>query len=46
MPKIERVIKMTIKKCLSCGYFTVEGDYVICEVCYWQYDAVAQDMPD
>ncbi|WP_286924358.1 MULTISPECIES: CPCC family cysteine-rich protein [Lysinibacillus] len=37
---------MTIKKCPSCGYFTFEGDYDICEVCYWQYVAVAQDMPD
>jgi len=37
---------MTIKRCPSCGYFTVESDFDICEVCYWQYDAVAQDMPD
>ena len=37
---------MIMKKCPSCGYFTVEGDFDICEVCYWQYDAVAHEMPD
>ena len=39
-------------KCPCCGYYThlVESEYEplfeICEVCFWQYDAVAHDKPD
>ena len=33
-----------------CGYFTIdsEDDIIvdICEVCFWQYDAVAHDKAD
>ena len=36
--------------CPCCGYFTIESDdkviVDICEVCYWQYDAVAHNKPD
>jgi hypothetical protein len=37
-------------QCPCCEYFTVESnDEVIvdiCDVCFWQYDAVAHDQPD
>lgn len=39
-------------KCPRCGYYTqlVEREdeplFEICEVCLWQYDAVAHDKPD
>lgn len=39
-------------KCPCCGYYTqlVEREdeplFEICEVCLWQYDAVAHDKPD
>lgn len=37
-------------QCPCCGYFTVDSDdeiiVDICEVCFWQYDAVAHDKPD
>ena len=37
-------------KCPCCGYYTIDGsDEVItdiCQVCFWQYDAVAQENPD
>lgn len=36
--------------CPCCGYFTVESDdeviVDICEVCFWQYDVVAHELPD
>lgn len=36
-------------KCPCCGNYTIESDdeviVDICEVCYWQYDAVAHDYP-
>ena len=39
-----------MKRCPCCGYLTIDdSDEVItdiCEVCFWQYDEVAQDMPD
>ena len=38
------------KQCPCCEYFTVDNDdeiiVDICPVCFWQYDAVAQDNPD
>lgn len=37
---------METQKCPCCGFFTVEGDFDICEVCYWQYDSVAHNNPD
>ncbi|KAF6576886.1 glycosyltransferase [Paenibacillus polymyxa] len=37
---------MDTKKCPCCGNFTVEEDFDICEVCYWQYDTVAHNNPD
>lgn len=37
---------MTTTKCPSCGYFTIEDDFEICEVCFWQYDLVAHDKAD
>lgn len=37
-------------KCPCCGYRTIDNDLEIivdiCEVCYWQYDVVAQENPD
>ncbi|WP_274655617.1 CPCC family cysteine-rich protein [Paenibacillus humicola] len=37
-------------QCPCCGYFTIESEdeviVEICEVCFWQYDAVAHDTPD
>ena len=35
---------MAAKKCPCCGYFTIEDDYDICAVCYWEYDTVAHNM--
>ena len=37
-------------RCPCCNYLTID-DYLnpiveICEVCYWQYDEVAQKNPD
>lgn len=36
--------------CPCCGYYTIDSnDEVIvdiCEVCYWQYDIVAQNHPN
>ncbi|MBQ4497691.1 MAG: hypothetical protein II973_09345 [Spirochaetaceae bacterium] len=37
-------------RCPCCGCLTIDdSDSVItdiCEVCFWQYDKTAQDMPD
>jgi len=39
-------------KCLCCGYYTPQVEredqplFEICEVCFWQYDAVAHDKPN
>jgi len=39
-------------KCPCCGYYThlLENEneplFEICEVCFWQYDAVAHDKPN
>lgn len=39
-------------KCPCCGYYTQlvetsdEPLFEICEVCFWQYDAVAHDNPN
>ena len=39
-----------MKRCPCCGYLTIDdSDNVItdiCEVCFWQYDEVAQNVPD
>lgn len=39
-----------MKRCPCCGYLTIDDSYEvvtdICEVCFWQYDEVAQEMPD
>ena len=39
-----------MKRCPCCGYLTIDDtDEVItdiCDVCFWQYDEVAQNMPD
>lgn len=37
------------KQCPCCGYFTIDSNEVIvdiCDVCFWQYDSVAHDYPD
>lgn len=38
------------KKCPCCGYLTIEDDNdiitEICQVCFWQYDEVAHQIPD
>lgn len=37
-------------KCPCCEYFTFDSRedalFEICEVCFWQYDEVAHDIPD
>lgn len=33
-------------RCPCCGYLTIEEEYDICQVCYWQYDEVRQRYPD
>lgn len=39
-----------MKRCPCCGYLTIDDSYEvitdICEVCFWQYDETAQDLPD
>ncbi len=39
-----------MKRCPCCGYLTVDAGCEIitdvCEVCFWQYDEVAQKFPD
>ena len=39
-----------MKRCPCCGYLTIDDFYEvitdICEVCFWQYDEVAQSKPD
>lgn len=35
-----------MKQCPVCKNYTVEDNYDICEVCYWEYDLVAQEYPD
>lgn len=38
------------KQCPCCGYYTVDCEYEIitdiCDVCFWQYDEIAQKFPD
>ena len=37
-------------RCPCCGYLTIDDSASvitdICEVCFWQYDKIAQDLPD
>jgi len=39
-----------MKRCPCCGYLTIDdwSEVItdICEVCFWQYDEVAQEKPD
>lgn len=39
-----------MKRCPCCGYLTIDttNEVItdICEVCFWQYDVTAQNMPD
>lgn len=39
-----------MKRCPCCGYLTIDDteDIItdICEVCFWQYDEIAQNAPD
>lgn len=39
-----------MKRCPCCGYLTIDDSYHIitdiCEVCFWQYDEVAQNSSD
>ena len=39
-----------MKRCPCCGYLTIDDCCEVitdvCEVCFWQYDEVAQDKPD
>lgn len=39
-----------MKRCPCCGYLTIDdSDNIItdiCNVCFWQYDEVAQNAPD
>ena len=38
------------KKCMCCGFYTIDSDdeviSSICDVCFWQYDIVAQQHPE
>ena len=38
------------KKCPCCGFYTIDSESEvitdICDVCFWQYDVVAQQYPD
>ncbi|MBQ7065904.1 MAG: glycosyltransferase [Lachnospiraceae bacterium] len=39
-----------MKRCPCCGYLTIDDSENIitdiCDVCFWQYDEVAQNAPD
>ena len=39
-----------MRRCPCCGYLTIDDSNNIitdiCDVCYWQYDEVAQNIPD
>ena len=39
-----------MKRCPCCGYLTIDdsNDIItdICDICFWQYDEVAQNFPD
>ncbi len=39
-----------MKRCPCCGSLTIDttSEVItdICEVCFWQYDVIAQNMPD
>jgi hypothetical protein len=30
------------QRCPCCGYKTIDGDFDICQVCFWQKDSVAE----
>jgi len=32
--------------CLCCGYKTIEQEYDICPICFWENDLVQKDDPD
>lgn len=32
--------------CPCCGYITVDDDYDICPICWWQYDEYQHKYPD
>ena len=38
------------KQCPCCGFYTIDNDEEvvtdICDVCFWQYDAGAQNYPE
>lgn len=34
------------QKCACCQYFTIEGDFDICPVCYWQKDFFQEENID
>ncbi|MBC1484516.1 hypothetical protein HCJ58_14985 [Listeria sp. FSL L7-1509] len=35
-----------MKQCPVCKNYTIQDDYDICEVCFWEYDKVAQKYPN
>ena len=39
-----------MRKCPCCGFLTIDDSTEIitdiCEVCFWQYDEIAQNRPD
>lgn len=41
---------MVMMRCPCCGYLTIDDKCEvptdICEVCFWQYDEVAQETPE
>jgi hypothetical protein len=32
--------------CACCGYYTISGDYEICDICWWESDLVQEAHPD
>lgn len=47
---LNKLRRLAMKRYPCCGYLTInDADEIItdiCEVCFWQYDEVAQDNPD
>lgn len=47
--KVSEVYGIRRLQCPCCGYYTVVSDDEVivdtCDVCFWQYDAVAHDKP-
>ncbi len=41
------LIKMENRQsCICCGYFTIEGEFDLCPVCYWEKDFFQEENID